>query len=275
MSTGARTALSADHAAAGATTIESLVRRDQRAIIAGLTLVTLACWAWLLPMSVDMYGAMDGPSAWMMLQTWDLRYFLLMFAMWVVMMAGMMLPSAAPAILLYGTVARKLARSMSPAAGVSAFTAGYLVAWTVFSAVATLAQWALDRLALLSPMMVSSSPMLGAFILIAAGIWQWTPLKDACLVSCRSPLHFLSSRWKDSVAGALRLGVAHGTHCIGCCWALMLLLFFGGVMNPWCIGAIAVFVLLEKVMPGGASVGRAGGAMLVAAGCWVLLDLPG
>jgi predicted metal-binding membrane protein len=256
---------------ATATTLEAVLARDRRAAVLVLAVVTVACWAWLLPMAADMNGAMDGAAAWMMIPTWDSRYFALMLLMWTVMMAGMMLPSAAPAILLYGTIARKRASASSPLPAVHAFAAGYVLAWGGFSLAATLAQWGLDRAALMSPMMVATSPLLGAAILIAAGAWQWTPLKQACLVSCRSPLHFLASRWEDGPRGALRMGAAHGLHCIGCCWALMLLLFFGGVMSPAWIAAIAAFVLLEKVAPLGPQAGRLAGVILAGAGAWMLV----
>jgi len=245
--------------------------RDRLAVLAGLTGAVALSWLYLVPASRDMYGAMDGLSAWMMESRWDTGYVLLIFGMWAVMMVGMMLPSAAPAILLYAMVMRNSAGAEAPVARTYAFAGGYVLAWTAFSLAATLLQWALAELALLSPMMESASPALGAALLITAGLYQWTPLKQACLTNCRSPVAFLSRHARPGVGGALRLGVHHGLYCVGCCWALMLLLFAGGVMSLLWIGAITIFVLLEKLAPFGVQGGRLSGALLVAAGVWSLL----
>ena len=228
-------------------------------------------WLYLVPASRDMYGAMDGLSAWMMEGTWDGRYLLLIFLMWAVMMVGMMLPSAAPTLLLFATVLRKSDPQNAPVARTYVFAGGYLLAWTAFSLAATLLQWMLAETALLSPMMMTTSPMLGAAILVAAGIYQWTSLKQSCLKRCRSPAEFLSRQWRPGLAGALRMGVWHGSYCVGCCWALMLLLFFGGVMSLTWIAAITIFVLIEKLAPIGAQGGRLSGALLLMAGLGVLL----
>jgi len=144
---------------------------------------------------------------------------------------------------------------------------GYLAIWTLFSLAATGAQWALDRAALLSPMMVASSPWLGALLLAAAGAYQLTPAKEACLRHCRAPAHFIAAHWRPGVAGAFRMGAIHGVFCLGCCWALMGLLFFGGVMNLLWIAAITLFVLGEKLLPAGRRTARwSGAAMILAAG---------
>jgi predicted metal-binding membrane protein len=183
------------------------------------------------------------------------------------MMVGMMLPSAAPAILLYQ---RSLRGHDQAVVRTYAFAGGYLLAWACFSAGATLLQWALAKAALLSPMMVSASPRLGAALLVTAGVYQWTPLKDKCLTQCRSPAAFITQHFRPGVAGALRVGTLHGLYCVGCCWALMLLLFFGGVMSLLWIGALTIFVLAEKLAPLGAQGGRLSGALLVAAGLLLL-----
>ena len=149
------------------------------------------------------------------------------------------------------------------------FASGYLLAWTLFSAVATGLQWALARAALLSPMMVSTSHILGALLLVAAGIYQLTPLKRACLEHCRSPISFITHHWRTGPWGALKMGLDHGTYCVGCCWFLMGLLFVGGVMNLLWVAAIAVFVLIEKVVPAGNVVATTTGIALVAWGAWV------
>ena len=244
---------------------------DRGLVIAALAGVTVLAWAYLVPASLDMYGSMDGLSAWMMEATWDGRYLLLMFGMWSVMMVGMMLPSALPTILLYTRALRSDApHSRASVLRSYSFAAGYLAAWTGFSASATLLQWRLAEAALVSPMMVSGSPWLGGAILLVAGIYQWTPLKSRCLDGCRSPLAVLVENFRPGMPGAFRTGLRHGLYCVGCCWALMLLLFVGGVMNLLWIVAISAFVLLEKLAPCGVQGGRLSGIALGIAGVWVL-----
>jgi predicted metal-binding membrane protein len=218
-----------------------------------------------------MYGGMDGPSAWMMRAHWDLRYGVLIFLMWVVMMVGMMLPSAVPTILQFARAAEGSPQNPTPTVRAYAFGGGYLLVWTAFSLAATLLQWGLAELRLLSPMMETSSPLLAAGILIAAGAYQWTPLKRACLAHCRSPLDPSSHASRSGVVWALRMGVDYGFVCVGCCWVLMLLLFAGGVMSLAVIGAITFFVLLEKMVPFGTLVGRLAGVALAGIGVWILL----
>lgn len=244
--------------------------RDKPFVIAGLVAVTACAWAYLIPVSLDMYGRMDGPAAWMMQTSWDARYLLLIFLMWATIMVAMMLPSALPTVLIFSKAVRNDAAVRSPSQRMFAFVAGYLLAWLGFSVGATLMQWGLAEAVLLSPMMVSVSPWLGGALLIVAGIYQWTPLKYACLRSCRSPMAFLMEHWQPGMRGALRLGLRHGLACVGCCWALMLLLFVGGVMNLLWIVAITAFVLVEKLAPMGAGGGRLSGLALLIAGGWVL-----
>ena len=230
-------------------------------------------WLWLIAASRDMYGSMRGLSAWMMTGTWDLRYSTLIFAMWVAMMIGMMLPSAMPAVLLFGRVLKASPQAEAPIRRTYAFVAGYVLAWAGFSFVATILQYALAQAALLSPMMVSASPTLGASILIGAGLFQLTPMKRVCLAHCRSPADFITRYFRPGVGGALRMGVRHGLYCVGCCWALMLLLFFGGVMSLVWIAAITIFVLIEKLLPLGALTGKVSGVLLIGAGAllpWVV-----
>ncbi len=190
------------------------------------------------------------------------------FAMWTVMMVAMMAASAAPVVLLFAGMNRGRGGRRWPLV-VFAFGAGYLLVWTAFSAGAALAQWALHRAAMLSPAMTTSSARLGGVILIAAGVYQLTPFKGACLSHCRSPLGFLMSHWRDGTAGALRMGMAHGTYCVGCCWALMGVLFVVGVMNLVWVAAMTIFVLVEKIGPAGAWVARVAGVAMVAAGALV------
>jgi predicted metal-binding membrane protein len=248
----------------------SFLLRDKAFVAAGLAGVLLCVWAFLVRVSHDMYGRMDGPAAWMMKARWDGRYVVLIFIMWVVMMVGMMLPSALPTILLFRRAIHSDPRVRAPVVRTFAFVLGYVIAWALFSVAATVMQGGLAQAALLSPMMVSASPWLGGVILITAGTYQWTPLKNVCITNCRSPLAFLVQHWRPGVPGALRLGLRHGLYCVGCCWALMLLLFFGGVMSLLWIAAITAFVLLEKLAPFGAQGGRWSGIALVLAGLWVL-----
>ena len=257
------------------TPFESLLLRD-RWLIGGALAVSIAlCWAWIVPMARDMYGSMEGASAWMMTDTWDFTHLVLLFAMWVVMMAGMMLPSAAPTLLLYAGVIRKSPEAGRAQAHVHAFAGGYLLIWTAFSLVATVLQRVLTHWLLLSPMMEARGRWFGGAVLIVAGLYQLTPYKRTCLESCRSPAAFIAQHWKRGIGGGFRLGVAHGLNCLGCCWALMLLLFVGGVMNLLWIAALTIFVLLEKIAPYGVQGGRLSGVLIVMMGLWNLVQRHG
>lgn len=253
------------------TSFESLLLRDRWLIGGSLAVAIALCWAWIVPMARDMYGSMTGPSAWMMTDTWDFTHLALLFAMWAVMMAGMMLPSAAPTLLLYAGVVRKSPDGTSAPSHVYAFAAGYLLVWTAFSLAATVLQRLLAHWLLLSPMMEARGHVFGGILLMVAGVYQFTPFKRTCLESCRSPAAFIAQHWKRGVAGGFRLGAAHGLFCLGCCWTLMLLLFVGGVMNLWWIGALTIFVLLEKLAPLGAQGGRLSGLLIIAMGLWNLV----
>lgn len=190
------------------------------------------------------------------------------------MMVAMMIPSAAPMTLTFALVNRKRRESEQPLVPTGIFLSGYLVVWTGFSALAAVAQWVLHARALLSPMMVSTSPMLGGGLLIAAGIFLWLPLKNTCLTQCRSPLGFLMTDWREGWWGAFVMGLKHGAYCTGCCWLRMALLFVAGVMNVWWIAILTVFVLVEKIVPQGLRVGKFAGTLLVAWGIWLLIGPP-
>jgi predicted metal-binding membrane protein len=243
----------------------SLAARQRLAVLTGLAGVTALSWAYLLHMDWSMKAAMRAGVA-CELRPWTGRDLALTFAMWVVMMVGMMVPSAVPMSLLYASVARRAREQGSPVGSTFAFVAGYVAAWTLFSAAATAAQWGLERGALLSPMLASTSPAFGGLLLAGAGAYQWTKWKSACLEHCRAPAYFLSSHWREGGCGAFRMGAAHGLYCLGCCAVLMGLLFFGGVMNLLWVAGLTLFVLLEKLAPHGATIGRAGGVVLLAAG---------
>lgn len=259
----------------GSMRIEALLERDRVIAIVALVVVIGASWAYILT------GAGTGMTAFSMTgldlgtypmapAPWSAGHAVVMFFMWWIMMVAMMLPSAAPMILLHAKVARGQRRTSSSATPVTSFTMGYLAAWAGFSFAAVVAQWALEESELLSGMMASTNSAFGGGLLVAAGLWQLTPLKHACLRHCRSPIGFLSSRWRSGSLGALRMGIEHGIYCVGCCWFLMALLFYGGVMNLYWIIGLAVFVLFEKIAPAGHWFGRAGGWMLLAWGGLVL-----
>ena len=253
-----------------ATLVERALRFERAPDVILLILLPVFCWAWIAVMTIDMYGPMTGASAWMMTTEWDVPHVLLLWAMWTVMMAGMMLPSASPFVLLYGASARKSTHG-SAARQVYALAAGYLLVWTVFSLGATVLQRGFAVLRLVSPMMEVTSSWVAATLLLLAGAYQLTPIKDACLRTCQSPLGFLMSHWRNGWRGALVMGVEHGVYCVGCCWALMLLLFAGGVMNLAVIAALTALVAFEKLAPLGLHTARITGVLLMAAGLWMLV----
>lgn len=206
-------------------------------------------------MMADMGMSMQAP--------WTATEVLVTFVMWSVMMVGMMAPSAAPVMMLFMAMQRD--RGVAGTAAVTTFGAGYLLTWVMFSAAAALTQWALHEAAMLSPAMAMAAPV-GALVLIAAGIYQLTPLKASCLTHCQSPLGFLMAHWREGPRGALGMGMRHGAYCVGCCWALMGVLFVVGVMNLLWVAALTVLVLLEKAVPRGTALARIGGVALILAG---------
>ena len=249
-------------------------RRDRMVALAGLLAIAALAWVYLWwdasRMSATSAGS-GGPGAgglanMPMAGVWSISSLLLTFVMWSVMMVGMMLPSAAPAILLYGSMVKKNRDRGSALPAVWVFAAGYLAVWTGFSLAAALLQAALEASALLTPMMVSASAWLGGGLLIAAGIYQWLPVKDVCLEKCRAPLQFFLFRWRPGAVGAFRMGAEHGIFCLGCCWVLMLLLFVAGVMNLVWVALLAGFVFIEKLLPAGRLIGRLAGIGLAVAG---------
>jgi predicted metal-binding membrane protein len=224
--------------------------------------VTLVAWGYLAHMAAmpEMVGG---------LSPWTTADLLFAFLMWAIMMVGMMLPSAAPVILLVAAVSRQRAAAGGPRLTM-AFGLGYVLAWGGFSVAATAAQWGFHAAALLSPRLATTSPILGGALLVAAGVYQLTPLKAACLAHCRSPLGFLLTQWRDGAGGALRMGLGHGLYCLGCCALLMGLLFVTGVMNLLWVAVIAAFILVEKVAPGGPRVGWVASWALIGTGLVVL-----
>ena len=251
----------------------SLPRRDRITIFTALIGVIAVSWLYLIRMAVSMETMPIDPGRLLEIKPWTAADFLLMFVMWAVMMVGMMVPSAIPMSLIYAAIARKAARQGMSLAPTAVFVFGYVLVWTLFSVGATITQWALDQTAMLSPMMVATSPVLGTILLITAGVYQMTPAKTACLQHCRAPAHFISKHWRPGTWGAFRMGIEHGAFCLGCCWALMTLLFFGGVMNLIWIVGITLFVLLEKVIPFGIQGGRWAGGGMILTGLMLLVSL--
>ena len=254
--------------------LEWLVRRDRGVAAAAVALLTLLAWVYLFRMSAstraaateaEMHAAMGMAG----MNEWGPSDVAALFVMWVVMMVGMMLPSAAPMILLVAGTHR---RQGGPYAQTrtAAFAGGYLVAWIEFSLAAALAQAALHAGALMSSSMATQSARVSGAIFLAAGIYQWLPLKHACLAHCRSPMHFVSDHWREGISGAFTLGLQHGLFCIGCCWVLMALLFAAGVMNLAWVAAIGALVLVEKVFKHGPVAGRIAGVLFVVWGLYLL-----
>jgi predicted metal-binding membrane protein len=244
--------------------------RDRLIVWACIALITVLAWTYLLHLDREMSSSMaHGRMMAEMGMTMDMPRtsadLFFTFAMWAVMMIGMMAGPATPMLLLFAGMQRTRASGPVPMA-LPLFGLGYLAVWTAFSASAAIAQEALHRAALLSPVMAASSPRVAGAILIAAGAYQLTPFKGACLTQCRSPLGFLMGSWRDGAAGAFRMGLSHGLYCLGCCWALMCVLFAVGVMNLLWVAALTTLVLLEKAGPFGAIAARVTGVIMIAVG---------
>jgi predicted metal-binding membrane protein len=258
-----------------------VLRRDRLVVAGALGIIVVLAWAYVLWLANDMnMGGMDMTGFRMIpagigimlpaSEPWRTIEFAYVFLMWAVMMV----PSAAPMILMYARVGRQRKAEGKPFAATGWFAAGYFLAWTGFSLAATFVQWMIERRALLDSQMASASHVLGGVVLIAAGVYQWTPLKDVCLAQCQTPFQFLMCHggFRSDLQGSLLLGLRHGGYCVGCCWVLMALLFVGWVMNVLWIALIALLVLLEKLTPIGLWIARAAGITCVGAGVWMLLS---
>jgi len=273
-----------------ASLLERALRRDRAIVVAGLLAVVVLAWLELLREVAAMAGmtatmpgmAMEGMTmgdmampgmAMPVAAAWSTSHALAIGIMWAVMMAAMMLPAASPMILFYTRIAGERGATRSAAGATSVFVLGYLAVWAFFSIGAAALQLAFERFALVSPAMRATSVALTGLVLVAAGVYQFTPAKRACLRHCRSPLEFVMLHWQPGARGAFAMGVRHGAYCVGCCWLLMLLLFVGGVMNVAWIAGIALYVLVEKTVPAGHWVSRAAGVVLVLAGAATLLAL--
>ncbi len=256
--------------------IESLLRRDFWISLGALILIIVMTWAWLVTgAGMDMTALemtrMD-PAMAMPAAAWNRDYAVLMFLMWWIMMIAMMLPSAAPVILLAAALNRRTSPEHSPYGSSSCFLTGYLLAWAVFSAVAVIGQWLLQTNGLLTGFLHLNNQSMAGVLLMGAALWQLTPVKQACLRHCRSPVDFLIQRRRPGMTGALRMGAGHGIYCLGCCWFLMLLLFVGGVMNLYWIAALALYVLAEKFLPVGHRISQIAAVILFPAGAFLLLS---
>ncbi len=256
-------------------TLESALKHDRVIVTAALTGIAVVAWVYMVyeARAMEATGvcecmglAMSGPDV----KAWSTGQIFPLFLMWTEMMVAMMIPTAAPMILTFAMINRKRGEQRRPYVPTSLFLVGYLIIWTVFSLAAAVAQWALHGAALLSPMMASASPWFGGVLLIAAGIFQWTSWKQACLRHCRSPLQFLLADWREGRTGAMLMGIKHGAYCAGCCWLLMALLFVAGVMNVLWIAVITALVLAEKVAPHGWRWSQAAGVIFVLWGLWTL-----
>jgi predicted metal-binding membrane protein len=263
--------------------LEAVLRRDRLIVAGALAAIVFAAWAYVLWLAADMdMGGME-MTGFRMIPAgigimapanapWTAIEFDFVFVMWAVMMVGMMTPSAAPMILMYARVGRQGKAEGKVFAATGWFAAGYFLVWVAFSLAATLAQWTVERADLLDSRMATGSSVFAGAVLIAAGAYQWTPLKDVCLVQCQSPFSFLMRHggFRGDIRGCLMLGFRHGAYCVGCCWVLMALLFIGGVMNVLWIALLALLVLLEKLTPFGRWVARCAGVGFLAAGVWFL-----
>src|SRR5437660_1275856 len=255
--------------------LPALPRRERRLIGASLCAIALLAWFYTIYEARRMNATgvcecmrmkMSGPE----LSSWPIATLVPLFFMWVIMMIAMMLPSALPMILTFAAVARNRQRLGRPYIPMSIFVLGYFAIWSAFSALAAGGQWWLHRHALLSSSMMSTSGWLGGMLLLGAGIFQFTPLKQACLTHCRGPLEFIMTRWREGSGGAFRMGLEHGAFCTGCCWALMALLFVAGVMNIFWIAALSLLVCLEKMLPARARINVASGLLLAGSGVCLL-----
>jgi predicted metal-binding membrane protein len=264
--------------------LEAALSRDRQIVLAALFILTVLAWGYVIWLAghmtmspaaqtmSPMHGMDMGVALAPAIKPWTVTDFLFTAVMWMVMMVGMMLPSAAPMILLYARVGRQAAMQDKPFAATSWFSGGYFLAWMAFSLVATLMQSGLSSAALLTPMLKTANGLLGGGILIVAGAYQWSTWKESCLAHCRSPLAFIQEHggFKAQAMASLTLGFRHGLYCVGCCWALMLLLFAGGIMNITWIAGLAILVLIEKLMKNGRLFTRAAGLASIAGGLFLI-----
>jgi predicted metal-binding membrane protein len=248
--------------------VDRLLRREQLLVSSCLAAVIMISWAYMLHMAWGMSGA-GAEITLACLMNWGSGNIAHMFIMWAIMMVAMMFPSATPMILMFTTLNEGQREIQRPLIPTGLFVLGYFLVWTSYSALAAMAQWGLHVATLLSHNLVITSPLLGGILLVAAGVFQWTPFRDACMSKCRSPLGFLMAEWREGRLGALIMGLKHGLNCVGCCWLLMLLSFVLGIMNMVWMAIVTGFMLVEKAYPRSQWVSRTSGLILIAWGLWV------
>ncbi len=254
-------------------TLEYILQKDRFVVLSGLFVMCILAWLY----TVYLYRQMEVMNmdalffAMPMTPTWTFLDFLLLFLMWFVMMIAMMTPAVTPLILIFAMVNRQKKQQQNPFVPTGYLLAGYFLVWAGFSLLATLLQWFLQQIAWLNPEMVTTNKIVGAVILVAAGLFQFTPLKHRCLKYCRTPIDFVHRNWKEGRQGALRMGIDNGMYCLGCCWMLMILLFVSGIMNLLWIVLIALFVLLEKAIARSNWISFIAGAALIVYGIMVLI----
>jgi predicted metal-binding membrane protein len=252
-------------------TFPNVVQRDRTVVLASVSILATLAWVYtvhLADKSPQMFGAMAMPA----MSGWGAADFLFMFTMWAVMMIAMMLPSATPMILIFEKICKKRKSEQQPFVPTMIFVAGYLFVWIGFSIFATALNWWLHVGGQLSSVMGHTPPIIGGVILVAAGVFQWTPLKQTCLKHCRSPISFLMTNWREGAVGAMKMGLHHGSYCLGCCWLLMVLLFVLGVMNLAWVAVLTIVILVEKVLPGEKWLSRVlGGILVIWGGCLIVL----
>jgi len=283
--------------------LEQVLRKDRAIIVAAILIIAAIAWTYTVYVaetgmgmgSMQMASESDAGTGMAMgemqeesdgsmgssgmgmamadMRPWNAADLGLMYVMWAVMMVAMMAPSATPMLLMFASLNRKRREREAPYVPTGVFLAGYVIVWAAFSLAATGGNWGLHQASLLSSMMgESTSGYLGGSLLVLAGVFQWSPLKYNCLKQCRTPMGFLMTSWREGPRGALRMGLEHGVYCLGCCWALMLLLFVLGIMNLVWIAALAAFVLAEKVAPKAEWVSRISGVLLLGWGIWTILN---
>jgi len=240
---------------------------DRGRLVVGASLVGMAAlgWAYLLHHAAASHASMHDAAA-SLLPHWNVEVYGLAASMWTAMMIAMMVPAATPMVLAFAQVQRQRRARRHRVVPVMLFVAGYLAVWTVFSLAAAAGQWGLHEMGLLSSAVGRVEPLLGGSLLIAAGAFQWSSIKDACLTKCRTPLTFLATEWREGKRGAFVMGLRHGIFCAGCCWALMLLMFAGGVMNLLWMAGLTAYMLAEKLVPRARTFARSAGTVLIAAG---------
>jgi predicted metal-binding membrane protein len=252
--------------------MENPARKDRIVILFVLGSITLAAWAYLSHMAMDAgtHGMLHD-AAIPCVMSWGAADLVFSFLMWSVMMVAMMIPSATPMFLAFAVINEGRNEAGYPLIATGSFVMGYLIIWLGFSAASALIQWGLHATALLSEAMVIAGPIFGGALLIAAGVFQWTPFRDACMVKCRSPMAFIITEWREGKGGALIMGLKHGVYCVGCCWLLMALSLVLGVMNLVWMAVLTVFMALEKGSVAGLWLSRAAGAILVMWGVALVL----